>query len=149
MPTAVSQGDRVAVLGESARRAMAAAYAPYSGFRVGAALGAPDGQVVTGCNVENAAYPAGICAERAAVANAVVQGVRNLEELVVVTEAEEPTPPCGMCRQVLYEMAPGLRVTSLTTRGGRASWMISELLPHPFTSGALHRSAGQDRNQNR
>lgn len=147
MAAAVRDGDRVAVLGEAARQAMTAAYAPYSGFRVGAALGSRDGKVVVGCNVDNAAYPAGICAERAAVSNAVVQGVRDLDELVVVTEAEEPTPPCGMCRQVLYEMAPELRITSLTTRGARATWTISELLPHPFTSGALPHGAVQDHNQ--
>lgn len=135
---------------DAARAALMQAYAPYSRFRVGAALRSRAGQVVTGCNVENAAFPAGICAERAAVANAVVQGVRDLEELVVVTEADDPTPPCGMCRQVLYEMAPGLRVTSLTTRGDRATWSIADLLPHPFTSGALeHRGAGLDRNRNR
>lgn len=142
--------DASVVLDQAAREAMARAYAPYSHFRVGAAVRGRDGGVATGCNVENAAYPAGICAERAAVASAVVQGVRDLEEMVVVTEADEPTPPCGMCRQVLQEMAPGLRVTSLTTRGERATWRISELLPHPFTSGALeHRGAEQDRNQDR
>lgn len=146
---AAATEDRVAVLRESARQAMEAAYAPYSRFRVGAALGARDGRVVTGCNVENAAYPVGICAERAAVANAVVQGVRDLDELVVMTEADDPTPPCGMCRQVLYEMAPDLRITSLTTRGGRASWTIVELLPHPFTSGALHGTVQQDRKHTR
>ena len=142
--------DRRRELDEAALAAMGQAYAPYSRFRVGAALRSGDGRVVTGCNVENAAFPAGICAERAVVATAVVQGVREWEELVVVTEADQPTPPCGMCRQVLYEMAPGLRVTSLTTRGERATWRISELLPHPFTSGALeHHGAGQDRNQDR
>jgi cytidine deaminase len=148
MATAVESPS--AVLDAAARAAMGQAYAPYSRFRVGAAIRGRDGRVVIGCNVENAAYPAGICAERAAVASAVAQGVRDLEEMVVVTEAEDPTPPCGMCRQVLSEMAPGLRVTSLTTRGERATWQISELLPHPFTSGALeHRGAGQDRNQDR
>lgn len=145
-----SVGDRGEGLDDAARAAMERAYAPYSRFRVGAALRGRDGRMVTGCNVENAAFPAGICAERAAVAMAVVEGVSDLEEMVVVTEAEEPTPPCGMCRQVLYEMAPGLRVTSLTTRGERATWRISELLPHPFTSGALeHHGAGQERNQDR
>ncbi|HUF30429.1 MAG TPA: cytidine deaminase [Gemmatimonadaceae bacterium] len=126
-----------ATIEEAARSAMERAYAPYSHFRVGAALRAADGRVVSGCNVENSAFPAGICAERAAVAAAVVQGVRDLEELVVITEAEAPAPPCGMCRQVLQEMAPGLRITSLTIRGARAEWWIAELLPHPFTSGSL------------
>jgi cytidine deaminase len=137
-------------LEESAREAMERAYAPYSRFRVGAAVRGGDGRIATGCNVENAAYPAGICAERAAVAAAVVQGVSALEEMVVVTEADAPTPPCGMCRQVLYEMAPALELTSLTTQGARGRWRIADLLPHPFTSGALeHRSARQDRNQDR
>jgi cytidine deaminase len=122
---------------KAARSAMERAYAPYSHFRVGAALRSRDGRVVTGCNVENAAFPSGMCAERAAVAAAVVQGVNDLEELLVITEAEAPTPPCGMCRQVLQEMAPGLRITSLTIHGARAEWRIAELLPHPFTSGAL------------
>jgi len=138
------EGER---LEESARAAMEQAYAPYSHFRVGAAVRGADGRVATGCNVENAAYPAGICAERAAVAAAVVQGIDALEELVVVTEADAPAPPCGMCRQVLHEMAPALKVTSLTTRGGRATWGIAELLPHPFTSGALeHQGAERQRN---
>lgn len=127
----------------AARTAMARAYAPYSQFRVGAALRSRDGRVVSGCNVENAAFPAGICAERAAVAAAVAQGVQELEDLVVLTEAAEPTPPCGMCRQVLYEMAPDLRVTSLTTSGARAEWRIAELFPHPFTGGALERGRGR------
>lgn len=127
----------------AARTAMERAYAPYSRFRVGAALRSRDGRVVSGCNVENAAFPSGICAERAAVAAAVVQGVQDLEDLVVITEAAAPTPPCGMCRQVLYEMAPGLRVTSLTTSGARAEWRIAELLPHPFTGGALGRGTGR------
>ena len=139
-----AEGER---LEESARAAMHRAYAPYSNFRVGAAVRGVDGRIATGCNVENAAYPSGICAERAAVAAAVVQGIDALEELVVVTEADAPAPPCGMCRQVLYEMAPALKVTSLTTRGGRATWGIAELLPHPFTSGALeHQGAERQRN---
>ena len=143
----MTHGDEAQRLEDSARSAMEHAYAPYSQFRVGAAARGRDGRIVTGCNVESAAFPAGICAERAAVAAAVVQGVRELVEMVVMTEADAPTPPCGMCRQVLYEMAPALEVTSLTTHGARGRWRIADLLPHPFTSGALeHRSARQDRN---
>jgi cytidine deaminase len=117
--------------------ALERAYAPYSEFRVGAALAAPDGRVFTGCNVENAAYPAGICAERAALAAAVAGGVRNFELLVIVSEADNPTPPCGMCRQTLVEFAPKLPIVCYTREGREAEWSLATLLPHPFTPAAL------------
>ncbi|HEX5076547.1 MAG TPA: cytidine deaminase [Gemmatimonadaceae bacterium] len=126
---------------ESARAAalaaMERAYAPYSDFRVGAVLVGADGSVFAGCNVENSAYPAGICAERAALAAAVAGGVRRFDLLVVVTEADEPTPPCGMCRQALVEFAPDLAIVSCTTHGGEAQWRLAALFPHPFTPAAL------------
>ena len=114
--------------GDASAAALAAlqhAYAPYSHFRVGAALRATDGTVVAGCNVENAAFPAGTCAERGALAAA------------VATDASDPTPPCGMCRQALAEFAPRLRVLAITTAGKRAEWILSELLPQPFTPASL------------
>jgi cytidine deaminase len=126
-------------LRERATAAMEQAYAPYSGFRVGAALLAADGSVDHGCNVENVAYPAGICAERAAVAAAVARGVRTFAAIVIVTEAETPTPPCGMCRQVLMEFAPGLMVQSTTRGGASARWVMSDLLPEAFTPTSMGR----------
>ena len=122
-----------------AASAMERAYAPYSNFRVGAALLAADGTVVEGCNVENAAFPAGSCAERVAVGAAVARGLREFVALAVVTESTEPTPPCGVCRQVLMEFAPDLPVLSATLSGAEARWSVSELLPHAFTPTSLGR----------
>jgi cytidine deaminase len=122
----------------AAERAMQRAYAPYSDFRVGAALLCDDGEVVPGCNVENASFPSGGCAERGALFAAVVSGHRTFTHLLIVTEAEDPTPPCGMCRQALVEFAPSLEITSITTSGAEARWSLADLLPNPFTPQSLH-----------
>jgi cytidine deaminase len=121
----------------AADEAMHRAYAPYSSFRVGAALLGDDGSVTAGCNVENASFGATICAERAAVASAVARGVKNFAALVLVTEAVHATPPCGVCRQVLVEFAPQLPVVSFASGGAQECWTLAELLPHPFNPASL------------
>ena len=123
----------------AAKKAMKKAYAPYSKKLIGAALIARDGKIFSGCNVENASYPAGLCAERAAVAGAVAQGVRTFTAIVIATEAESPTPPCGICRQVLMEFAPALVVLSVTRSGAESQWSMSDLLPKAFTPTSLER----------
>lgn len=100
--------DDVRTLIQAAISASTRAYAPYSNYAVGAALRAADGTVFTGCNVENAAYPACICAERTALVKAVSEGERRFDMLAVVTR--NGGSPCGVCRQMLYEFAPDLRV---------------------------------------
>ncbi|WP_005033176.1 cytidine deaminase [Holophaga foetida] len=110
------------------------AYAPYSRFKVGAALAFPGGRIVTGCNVENASYPVGLCAERGAISAAVAQGLRlpGPIALVVVTEAETLTPPCGACRQVLAEFSAELLIL-LANRRERVIHRLGDLLPYAFT----------------
>ena len=112
-------------------------------FRVGAALlcddGTPEGVVITGCNIENASYPACLCAERAAVGAAVSQGLRRFRAVAIATEAPTPSPPCGVCRQVLVEFAPSLPVLSVARDGGVARWSLDALLPHPFDPASLSR----------
>lgn len=125
------------VLTAMARSVQARAWAPYSDFRVGAVLMARDGAIFSGCNVENASYPAGICAERAALASAVASGARDFVRVVIVTDADVPAPPCGICRQALVEFAPALEVVSVAANGGVAQWSLGDLLPFPFTPSSL------------
>ena len=129
--------DVISRLEVAAVSVMQRAYAPYSKFRVGAALLAADGSIHVGCNVENATYPAGICAERTAMSRAVADGHRAFTAIVICTEAAVPTPPCGICRQVLHEFAPMLDVTSITTGGARQSWRLDALLPAAFAANLM------------
>lgn len=118
-----------------ARTAQGSAYAPYSSFPVGAALLSADGRVFTGVNVENASYGLSVCAERNAIAGAVAEGAREFVALAVVTNSENPTMPCGVCRQVLWEFAKNLRViVEGREGGGRVETTIADLFPLPFTS---------------
>ena len=121
-----------ASLREAALGALENAHAPYSNFPVGAALRTRDGQVITGCNVENSAFGLAICAETLAMAYAVSQGLTEFDEIAIATEDTEPTPPCGACRQVLNEFAPNIKISSYTRDGKEAVWTLDELLPHAF-----------------
>ena len=117
----------------AARQIMRRAYAPYSGFFVGAALLNEDGTIRSGVNVENASYPLSVCAERNAVAAMILAGQHRILAVAVATEAERPTPPCGGCRQVLFEF--GEADAPVVAEGGagvRARWRLGELLPHAF-----------------
>lgn len=115
-----------------ARECMDRAHAPYSSFRVGAALEAADGRRFGGCNVENASYPVTACAERVALGAAVSQGAREFRRLVICSTGTRPTPPCGMCRQALTEFSPELEVVAVAPDGARARWTLRELLPDAF-----------------
>ena len=121
-----------ASLREAALGALENAHAPHSNFPVGAALRTRDGQVITGCNVENSAFGLAICAETLAMAYAVSQGLTEFDEIAIATDDSEPTPPCGACRQVLNEFAPNIKITSYTRDGKEAVWTLDELLPHAF-----------------
>ncbi|WP_299614714.1 cytidine deaminase [uncultured Tateyamaria sp.] len=111
------------------------AHAPYSNFKVGAALRAADGTVFSGCNVENVAYPEGTCAEAGAIAAMVAAGQRQIVEAYVVAGSPVPVPPCGGCRQKLAEFGAGdVRVTMATTKGVEQVMTLAELLPGAFVA---------------
>lgn len=133
-------------LKETARRAAANAYAPYSGFSVGAAVLGADGSVFGGCNVENASFGLTQCAERAALTAAIAAGAApgSLLALVLYTPGERVHPPCGACRQVMHElMAPDGAVVSCCDGPDLRTWSRSEHLPDPFLPGVLL-STGED-----
>lgn len=118
------------------------AHAPYSGFAVGAAIEAADGRVVVGCNVENASFGLGVCAERAAVSAALAAGLVDWRRLVVLVDAAVPVAPCGACRQVLAEFCDELEVVLATTEGQRELTLLSELLPRRFGAGDMGGGSG-------
>lgn len=115
----------------AALKARAKAYAPYSKFAVGAALLGKAGQVFAGCNVENVSLGLTICAERAALAAAIADGVKDFEAIAIVADSQKPALPCGGCRQVLAEFSPGLLVIAVTTSGQHQQFSLNELLPFP------------------
>lgn len=121
----------------AAQHALTLAYAPYSHFRVGAALLTESGRVIPGCNVENASYGLTICAERNAVFAAVAQGESRFHALCIATESETPVAPCGACRQVLHEFQPVFEVRSYGTGPQALRQTTATLLPHAFDKQSL------------
>ncbi|WP_425146961.1 cytidine deaminase [Deinococcus sp.] len=116
----------------AAKAAFANAYAPYSHFRVGAALRTPGGQVHAGANVENASYGLGRCAEQSAVQSMASSGGREFSAVLVYSEASPPASPCGACRQVLFEFAPEAQVTCVNHLGEVVEGQVKDFLPHGF-----------------
>jgi cytidine deaminase len=117
---------------EAASRYRANAISKRSGFSVGAAIEDETGKIWGGCNVENSTYGLTVCAERVAIWKALSEGVRKFRAVAVVTGAEKPTPPCGACRQILWEFAGDVPVLLATSGGKRKRFLLSELFPEPF-----------------
>ena len=116
----------------AARAGRRRAHAPYSGFKVGAALETEDGTLITGCNVENATYGLTVCAERVAMFKAISEGHRRFRRIAVVADTAAPTPPCGACRQILWEFAGDIEVVMANTTKVTARLRLADLLPLPF-----------------
>lgn len=128
----------VEALRAAALKAYGFAHAPYSKFHVGAAILTESGEIFGGCNVENASYGATICAERSAVVAAISDGNKKIEAVYLVTNSEEPWPPCGMCRQVLLEFATSeTPVISTNKKGKTKSFTLGQLCPEAFTPDQL------------
>lgn len=138
-PPSESDDAEVAALVTAAAEAASRAYCPYSQFPVGVALRTRDGRVFTGANVENAAYPAGMCAERVALYHAVTHGAApgEFSHVVIHTRASRPTAPCGGCRQALSELAAGVTVIMVNADGAFSRTDIEALLPGAFGSDDL------------
>ena len=108
------------------------AYAPYSNFKVGAALLGKSGKIYQGCNIENMSYGLTVCAERVAVAKAISEGERDFEKIAIVADTDKPCPPCGMCRQFLYEFSPDMEIIMANLEGEIFKVALRELLPNAF-----------------
>jgi cytidine deaminase len=130
-------GTRDAKLISAARKARDNARADYSRFKVGAALETADGTIVTGCNIENATYGLTLCAERVAMFKALSEGHRAFRRIAIVADTEDPTPPCGACRQILWEFGGDLEVILADLQTQVGSHRLSELLPLPFDARLL------------
>lgn len=116
----------------AARKARRNAQAQYSGFKVGAALETADGTIITGCNIENATYGLTVCAERVAMFKALSEGHRKFTRIAVVADTDGPTPPCGPCRQILWEFGGDIEVVMANLKRETARLQLADLLPLPF-----------------
>ena len=121
----------------AARQARESAHAPYSNFRVGAALRAQSGRIYTGCNIENASYGLTVCAERVAIFKAVSEGERGFEAIAVVADTDKLTPPCGACRQIIWEFCGDIEVILANLKGKVERERAGKLLPRAFDSSFL------------
>ncbi len=121
----------------AARQAREGAHAPYSNFRVGAALRAQSGRIYTGCNIENASYGLTVCAERVAIFKAVSEGERGFEAIAVVADTDKLTPPCGACRQIIWEFCGDIEVILANLKGKVERERAGKLLPRAFDSSFL------------
>src|SRR5437868_13174662 len=117
---------------QAAREVRERAHAPYSGFKVGAAIEDENGRVFTGCNVENATYGLSVCAERAAVLKAISEGAGKLKRVAVVADSDTLTPPCGACRQILWEFCGDAELTMANLADKRETVSIKQIFPRPF-----------------
>ncbi len=136
--------EREAELIEMAGRVRENAYAPYSHFKVGAALLADDGKIYPGCNVENASYGLSVCAERAAVFHAVSHGATSFQALAVIADLEEPVPPCGACRQILAEFSQEMPIIMTNLQGKIRRMKVQDLLPYVFIPDELREEKVDD-----
>jgi cytidine deaminase len=117
---------------QAALEARERAHAPFSHFLVGAAIEAADGRIFGGCNVENSSYGLTMCAERTAIFRAVAEGAKRFTRIAVVVDTVKLTPPCGACRQVLWDLCGDLEVVLFNLQGARESWRLTDLLPRAF-----------------
>ncbi len=122
---------------EAARNARERARAAYSGFKVGAAIETSDGRVFTGCNIENASYGLTLCAERVAIFKALSEGAERFSRIVILADTPDPTPPCGACRQILWEYAGDIEVILANLGGETSRHRMNDLLPLPFDARLL------------
>jgi cytidine deaminase len=137
-----AQTDAAQTIINAARTARERAVTPFSHFRVGAAVETEDGKIYTGCNIESASYGLTVCAERVAIWKALSEGERRFKRLAVVADTEQLTPPCGTCRQIIWEFCRDATVIFANLRGDAESFRMSELLPRAFDVRFLKESGG-------